>query len=253
MSELNLLAKNRRRLLALLLVILLFVAYQVYYSQKLHVVGTDPSTKKFATSAPVFQINFNKLLSNSGLSLTSSPQIIKDQKISGKSLVIVLKSPLQTDQQYSITINKIYGLKGQVVSNKVFTFKPKLVDYKDLSKNQQQILIQGQTNKSGSVEGVNFVYMDNLFDYGVTKYQLSSLKQAVLKYAPSAKTVTVNTSSIKPQPHDPSSDFELINFNLQIDKSSYSSKIKLSNITELELFLYNSSGVQVYDSGVIKG
>jgi hypothetical protein len=223
--------------------------------KKFHIVNTNPSVHKVATVSPFFKINFNKQLSNDGLSVSTS-QVVSSYVVSNKTLVFNLKTPMSSITTYSITINKIFDTNGNQIANQTFTFKPKVIDFKDLPEDQKQASIQLQAAHPSSKGNVGFVGIESLLNYGITDSQINDLEQGLFQYKQSAKIITLDTSSIKPVPHDPSSAdvSDVINFNVGIDNTSYRAKLVYFNLTAIHLYLYNpQTGNQIYDSGVIDG
>ena len=73
----------------------------------------------------------------------------------------------------------------------------------------------------------------------------------MFQFKSNAATVSLDTKSISPVPHDSnsSSTSDSINFNLKIDTKTYSAKIDYSSLTILRLYLYDSqNGGLVLDS-----
>jgi hypothetical protein len=97
-----------------------------------------------------------------------------------------------------------------------------------------------------------FQGMSYFVDDGLTTEQINSMIGAFSKFSPTAKTVTIAPNSLVPGPHDPSklSPFT-INFSMTIDSVPYSGVASYSDLTSIRVILHNSSGKQVFDSGVI--
>jgi len=240
--------KIRKQLLLLLTaIILVFVGYEVYFSTTFHLVSTNPSTHSVATASPFFKINFNRPLVNSGLRISASPNIISSYSLSGKTIDIVLKTPLNQDQAYTISLNNVSDTNGKTIASKVFSFKPKYIASQDLPADQRQALLKVQTQHTPSRNNIGFTGIDSLVNYGLTLAQVDAFKQAVFLYSKSAKLVGVDPSSVVRAPHNPESDYDTMSFNMTIDSSSYKATINYFSLTTIRLFL-DSSGSQVYDS-----
>jgi hypothetical protein len=103
-----------------------------------------------------------------------------------------------------------------------------------------------------SVYAVNFEGTDSLINSGLTTTQLGLLKQDFFSYKPSVQTVTINTASVTPGPHDPhgADPSFSINFKLTIDKKPYNAIAEYTNLSTIGLRLYDSKNNSlIYDSG----
>ncbi len=95
--------------------------------------------------------------------------------------------------------------------------------------------------------------MSAFIDNGLTTDQSNNLTKAFSKFAPKARSVSVDANSLSPGPHNPRSadpSFS-INFNVSIDGVSYSGTVKYSGLYLVRLFLFNQAQQQVFDSGNI--
>ena len=244
-----------RRLIGLIVVVaVIIVGWLVYQNSYFRVAGTEPKTSRVASVSPFLKIHFNRQLSNQQLSVSASPNVIASYNLDGKILVIDLKIPMDTQQTYSISINKIMDMKGDTITNKVISFQPKNIASQDLSSAQKQALLQQQTYHPPSKTNIGYVGFDTLAKYGPTTAQLADLQKAFFKFAPNAKKITLDTSSIKPAPHDPNSasTTSTINFGVTVDNTTYQAKIDYFNLTSLDLHLYDvGTGGQLFDSGEV--
>lgn len=102
-----------------------------------------------------------------------------------------------------------------------------------------------------------YLGISNLVNYGLSNYQLNSLKTAFLNYSNSLSThikqVSVNVDSIQSsQSSNAGLESFTISFNVVMDqKATYAAQITYSTPTQMELVLTNSAGNQVFDSGVL--
>jgi hypothetical protein len=97
-----------------------------------------------------------------------------------------------------------------------------------------------------------FQGMSSFISDGLTTEQVNSILGAFSRFSPKAKTVSINTGSLVPGPHDPSKlNPFTIGFNLTIDSTPYKGVASYSDLNSIRLTLYTSTGKQVYDSGVI--
>lgn len=102
---------------------------------------------------------------------------------------------------------------------------------------------QADQNHAASFSGLS-----SFVDSGLTNDQVNNLIKAFSKYAPSAKTVTVDTNSLVPDPHDPGSPVFTIRFKATVDSTPYQGLVKYSGLEMARLILYADNGKQVFDS-----
>ncbi|HSW79683.1 MAG TPA: hypothetical protein VLG47_02800 [Candidatus Saccharimonadales bacterium] len=105
-----------------------------------------------------------------------------------------------------------------------------------------------------SVDDINFSGEDALLNNGFSTVQTLDLEQAFFRFKPSAQTVTIDTNSIQAVWHDPNSASPIfkLSFSVYVDGTSYDAVANYSNLTDLQLLLYDSvSGKLVYNSGTI--
>lgn len=243
----------RRLVVAFLALLLIFAAYQLYLSRQFHIVSTDPKLNNVASVSPFLKVNFNRQLSSKGLSVTSTPDVVSSYSVSGKVLDLSLKQPMDVSSSYTITIN-IADIAGARLSDQKLVFKPLLVPYGDLSKEQQSAILKSQTTPPATKSKLSFIGFDALTNYGITVAQLNDLEKAVYTFAPAAAAASIDQNSIKPVPHNPnsSSTYDSINFVLTIDSNTYTARADYTALTTLRLYLYNSRGSLIFDSKDIK-
>lgn len=117
-------------------------------SAKFHITGTDPGTNKVALISPYIRVNFNKQLSSTNLSISADPkEEIKSYSAKNTVLQINLNTPLHADTTYTITIRSISSTSGSTLTNQIIKFTPQDIDYQDLSKEQQQAIMQTQVQR----------------------------------------------------------------------------------------------------------
>jgi hypothetical protein len=251
MQQPNTLLLKRLGLL-LVLLMLLVAGYQIYLGVHFRIVSTSPKICDMYIYSPFLKVNFNRQLTAKSLSVSSKPTIIKSYSVSGKVLTINLNYPLNSSGSYAITLNSVSDTKGKTIGAKTFTFKPKYVPYSALSTDQQKTMLQNQTQKQPSKNNIGFSGLDSLTGYGVTSAQVGDLQQAIFKFLPTTQSAALDTSSIDPAGHDPTSAnrYDSISFNIAIDSKNYKATINYSGLTTLQLILFDvSSGAQVFDSG----
>jgi len=100
---------------------------------------------------------------------------------------------------------------------------------------------------------INFLGTDSFLEYGITADQLDDIKFAFKKYVASAKlsTQTITVTNIVIAPHDPNSDTDTATFTAALDNLTLGGRFDYSNLTAGRLYLTNSAGTQIFDSGTI--
>jgi hypothetical protein len=95
-----------------------------------------------------------------------------------------------------------------------------------------------------------FEGMSSFIKSGLTTDQVNNLTKEFSSFSPKAKTVSIDTQSLTPGPHDPNKINPFtINFKLTIDSKPYTGTVIYFDLSSVRLILYNSSGKQVFDSG----
>ncbi|HSX36565.1 MAG TPA: Ig-like domain-containing protein [Patescibacteria group bacterium] len=143
--------KYARWLVALVAAILLvWAGYFIYNSFTFRLTGTNPGVNNVATISPFFKINFNKNLSPRGLSVSASPDVIDSYSINGSAITVLLKTPLDSSQTYTLKVHGIASTGGKTLPGHSFSFKPRYLPSSQLPKDQQQALqnIQQQYNQT---------------------------------------------------------------------------------------------------------
>ncbi len=130
-----------------LLVLLLLLGWGVFiFYENLHfrIISTSPGPNQMSIWTPIFKIELNKPVSNSGTSITVSPDIIYNHKVtvSGKTVTVYLNVPLDSTKTYTIDIHNITSTSGQKITDKHFTFNPIQNDRGNLPDDQREELIR---------------------------------------------------------------------------------------------------------------
>jgi hypothetical protein len=255
--------QQRRRMkqiiAAVIVLVVVYVVYTLFHSLQFHVVSTDPSTGSFAAVAPYMDINFNEPLKKDGISVSASSGIVTSSAVVGKTLRLTLNEPLQAGQQYTITIKSISSTKGSQITNKTFAFTAKDISFQKLSDAQQKATLAKQVKRPASRDNFAYVGDDAMTsEGGLSAEQLLDAKQAIFQYIQANKLTDkvstiafTNIVSAAPHPDDPLAP-DVMSFTLGLDQTTYKAKLSLSDLFTARLFLYDTSGAQVYDSGDIK-
>jgi hypothetical protein len=94
--------------------------------------------------------------------------------------------------------------------------------------------------KLPSVTTINFEGTGALINNGLTTQQVSNLEQEFFEFKHSAQTVSINTSSVEPGPHNPNIDISFtLNFTVSIDSITYRAAATYTNLETVQLSLYN--------------
>jgi hypothetical protein len=120
------------------------------------------------------------------------------------------------------------------------------------------ILIAQSSNRSHSYpqadqeKSTTFQGMSSFINDGLTTDQVNGLIQAFSKFSPKAKDISINSNSLYPGPHKPGDGSPFtINFNSTIDSTTYKGTVSYSDLSSVRLILFDESGKQAFDSGVI--
>jgi hypothetical protein len=146
------------------------VALLVYSMLTFRVVGTNPSSRSITNLTPSLTVSFNKKLASNGLVVSGSNGIIKDSKVSGKTLTISFNYPLDASKSYTVQVASIYATSGQRITNKTYTFKPKSVSFDKLPGSQQQAIVDSQDQNQGPSADPIARYLP----YGTLDFNLSA-------------------------------------------------------------------------------
>lgn len=111
-----------------------------------------------------------------------------------------------------------------------------------------------QSVRIPSVDGINFVNIDSLLDYGMPSSALDDIKLAFFHFDKNASHISVDSGTIQAAHHDPNNTSTLasISFRVRIDSKQY---VATANYDLLagngQLLLYSLSGNVLFDSNNI--
>ncbi len=104
-----------------------------------------------------------------------------------------------------------------------------------------------------SAASVNYENTNALLNIGITPEQINYIEQYFYDFKPSAQVVVIYPNTIYPEAHNPNVDTSFtVDFTATIDNVSYKAKIIYSDLTSIQLNLYNSAGSLVFDSSNIQ-
>ena len=194
--------------IGLVIILIIVAALSVHKNSQFRVVNTSPDINNVGLITPTISFNFNEELNSEGLQVTSKPAIISKTELKDKSLVITLLTPLKLNQQYTITIGSISSVGGSKLTDLIYKFNAKEIDYNKLPADQQATIMQQQVDRPASKDNYSYIGESLFYDNGFTQDQVSNLKQALFMYFTASKldvsTVTVNTvTPAVPHPDDP--------------------------------------------------
>lgn len=139
----------RKFLLSVLLVVILLAAGSFVYNLRFHLVSTDPPLKAFPVMAPYIDANFNKTLAKKGHIIGSSADIVRTYEVNGKQLRIFLKSPLEINKEYTLTLENITSERGKIIKQQKLTFTALDLPFSSLSSDQQKYILDHQDKNQG--------------------------------------------------------------------------------------------------------
>lgn len=103
-----------------------------------------------------------------------------------------------------------------------------------------------------SIYNINYINSNYILKQGFTNGQLGLIEKSLYAFAPNSKNIEFINNTVSYGPYNPntSTSFTMY-FKIKIDGVQYSTTIYYSSLTSLELVLYNSSSVKVFDSGLV--
>lgn len=238
--------------------VLIILVYLVYHFQQFHIVRTDPPAGSFATYASVLFVDYNKPLDNTGISVTSVPNIISSFDVSEKRLTLHLGSPVVAGSAYTITLKNVRSSSGDVIATDVLRFTGAYVPFDQLSTDMQAYITQNQDQAPPSRNTITYSGLDSLTDHGISSYQIDAMKQAIFLFGHNqgkmVKNVNLADNSIQVTPHDPNSAsiYFSVSFALNIDGVTYNATLQYGDVTIVDLTLVSpTTKAVVYDSGYV--
>jgi hypothetical protein len=227
--------RSSRLFLPIILLILAFAGYQIYLAATFRITGTTPATGKVAAISDRFQINFNRSLSDQGLSVSADPQIIKSTSIQGKQIILKLIAPLNVKQTYTINISQICDQKGECLRDKKIKFTARDLSINDIVKNQGVSGLPQQSKPQPNRSDISFSGFEELENRGLTSDYLTQVEQDIFIFKQTASSASIDTSTINHlhTPNDPNYT-DTLSFSVVVDDSVYSARV-----------LYNSSTVRL--------
>lgn len=103
-----------------------------------------------------------------------------------------------------------------------------------------------------SIYNISFSNTSYLLSQGISNGQLGLIEKSLFSFDPNAKNITFVTNSVSYAPYNPntSTSFTMY-FGLKIDSTSYQATINYSSLNSIDLTLFNSASIKVFDSGVV--
>lgn len=136
--------------------------------------------------------------------------------------------------------------------------EPKITSYYDADSGQTVTDIEGKTPESDGADPdkPRMLGFQDLLNAGVTKYQLDSIQNAFTTYAKQnkIKEVSIKVSTIKTLPHNKADGIKTTTeFQVKFDRKTvyYKTSAIATGVSRIQVVLYDSSGNQVFDSGVL--
>lgn len=232
-------------------VIVLLIAWTIYYSITPHVVSVVPSTGSISTITPYISVNLNYDIASNGLSVTANSSLIRSYRVNGKTLTINFSIPLNANQRYTITVSHVYDTAGKEIKSFSLSFVPSYVAYNALPPNQQKAILQSQSEAANN-QPPSFIGTDILISNGLTTQQVQYFEQEVNDFAKSMNiqysSVNIDQSSVVPT-SQPGGVFGL-NLVFSINNVSYKTNLQYSGLTTEQVIINNySDGTQLFEGG----
>ena len=140
----------------------------------------------------------------------------------GSYFVMAQAKGLQATQTVTVSLHKTTAIKLQLANAKPLIASP---------------------------DSVTFINTSSLLNYGISSSQVTNLKQLLFTYAPSAKIISIDATSIQPGIHDPNSTspWFSLTFSGDIDGSKYNATLEYSGYDTTKLTLTNpTTGAQLF-------
>lgn len=239
-------------ILGLGLFLVVWLGFSIYQNSHFRLTGTMPSLNAVPAELPEIVFNYNWLLGDQGLAVSSSPAIIESKSVSDKKLIVKLL-PLTANQDYSITIVNIQSKNGQKITNHTYHFKSKNIALKNLPVEVQKKILDAQKDKG--IFGFNFANIKSLTDHGLPSLNMTALQGFIYNYAQSLKppltSAVVDSSSVTRPPRDPANpptSFSM-SFNIAFGANLYKAQLTYTNDSDTHLTLNDlKTGALLYDS-----
>jgi hypothetical protein len=209
-----------------------------------------------AAASAYIDINFSKDIVASSLSIKYSEPFVRKTEIGENNVRLDLQhGGFKVGREYTITIVRVDSTSGKQILNKQLRFTAKDVPVSKLGKSQQQALVNKQDQYPYAPEYISYPGFDALLTRGVSSEQLQSMKESMFNYSNAVKkqfnTITLETSSVTYQRHDPeAADLkDHLTFRVKLGSDIYLTSVALDPIDNTAVLqLTNSEGVVVYDS-----
>lgn len=240
------------------LVILCFVGFTIFQSTQFHLINTTPNLNSVGVVTPYISLNYNALLV-SGAVVTSQPNVVDSYEVSGKSLVIHLKSSVITlGKNYNLSVSSISNKSGKSLSKRSFSFTVRNIAFDSLSAAQKSAVLKQQSTVPYSRNSINYIGIDALVSSGLSAAQVQDLEQAFFLYAKSVNQeitqFNIEANSLVLAPYDSTSATQSssLTFNVTVSGKTLAARLNYTGLSAAELFLYDSSNNSlIYDSGVL--
>lgn len=220
-----------------------------------HVTGEDPALGSITSADAFVKVTFNKPLAPGNYPITSTPNgTVKSSSISGSTLTINFNLPIQAGTNYTLNLDNIKSTTGDTATTQL-KFNPTPTTGQT-AKDQEQAVMQQQTQEKNaqpySQQDLIFNGMQPMLDNGMTDTQEQNLQYAYFQYFKSSgqQKYLVFTSNVSnPAPPDANGQ-QNMTFNVQFDGGpGYNGTVVYHDFTYARLYLRNSAGALVYDSG----
>ena len=176
-------------------------------------------------------------------------------KTSGKSLVVTLRTPLSSTTSYQLTVRNIRSQSGSRLGDLSYHFSPNALSFDLLPKTEQQAILQQQAQQPYAPSSIVYVGDTDLLTVGLTSTQLAQVAGAIFNYSnlQGKHYKQIIISNVQAVPHDPNSASmsDAVSFDMSVDSVNYTATVRYIGLSSSEFQLFNTDGVQIYDSGVL--
>jgi len=104
-----------------------------------------------------------------------------------------------------------------------------------------------------SPDTVSYDNVQTLLDYGLNPAQVANVKQVFFQYKTSTKTISIDSSSVKQEPHNPAgNDPFKLDFNATLDGTTVKAVVVYSSFDDIQMQIYDpSSGALLYSGSSV--
>jgi hypothetical protein len=230
----------------LAVLVLVLIGYAIYDSMHLRLKSTNPTNQTSVTSFTLVTFNFNKNLDQSAADTFSiDPKVDGTVEVKGKQLIFTPKSALNVDAAYTAQLNNPTAGNGKYSAGMITLSFTSIFDPSAATPQ----MLDGRIGDDSSA--LIITGTDALINDGVSSKQIENLRAALKTFKPSVKTFDINTASIDLHSASRGNPQSTVNFKITGDGTTYNAVLDYTDVNAIQLKLSDSTGKQIFDSGVV--